>query len=122
MSRKRWISGIIMALLLCWIFPASTLAAETVPDPGVAVVEGAVDLGNDCSLRGLPAGAGATATQVSFTVRQGILVDGPVLKVEASGVPEQVWQSGLLLKMLCKGEEAVLAYYNPNRQPWPAWR
>ncbi|MGI6469470.1 MAG: hypothetical protein GXZ09_09830 [Syntrophomonadaceae bacterium] len=121
MSRKRWISGIIMALLLCWIFPASTLAAETVPDPGVAVVEGAVDLGNDCSLRGLPAGAGATATQVSFTVRQGILVDGPVLKVEASGVPEQVWQSGLLLKMLCKGEEAVLAYYNPNRQPWPAW-
>ena len=45
-------------------------------------------------------------------MRQGILVDGPVLKVEASGVPEQVWQSGLLLKMLCKGEEAVLAYYN----------
>ena len=61
MSRKRWISGIIMALLLCWIFPASTLAAETVPDPGVAVVEGAVDLAMIELLRGRAAGAGATA-------------------------------------------------------------
>jgi len=121
MSKKRWISYILTALFLCWVFPVTSLAGETVPEPGITAVEGTVELDNHSTLMGLPSGAVVTATLAYLTVKQGIIVCGPVLNVEATGVSDQVWQSGLLLKMRCKGEDAVLAYYNPNRQPWPAW-
>ncbi len=121
MNGKRWICCILTALLLCWAAPGTALAAEAASGTASAVVGGIVEFDYNSSLQGGPPGAAATATPVSLVARQGIVVAGPVLRLDVSGIPAELWQSGLLMKMPCQGEDAVLAYYNQTRQPWPAW-
>jgi hypothetical protein len=122
MSGRKLMSCCLMVLLLCSLGPAMVAADTDVPEGNTPVVsDGVIQFADHSLLRGVPAGAQIKATPVSLVARQGIVIAGPVIKLEARELSAEALASGLLLKMPCSGDQVVLAYYNEARTPWPAW-
>lgn len=122
MSGRKLMSCCLMVMLLCSLVPGMAAAVTVVPGTETPVVsDGVVQFASNSLLRGVPAGAQVTETPVSLVARQGIVIAGPVMKLEARDLSAEALACGLMLKMPCGAEQAVLAYYNEARTPWPAW-